>query len=180
MSPQRGRRLTRLLGDVMENLAIWLSAFSAFFAAVAAIANLAQARKAAQSTEVDVYLQMSDKYASPEMRNAISTLVDFWKDSKGDVVKYYNNEVASNPQAASGIRGHARYVSHYFVNIARLYEAKLISKHLFRILIYHPGLNIFYQVSVPLNITKNPNNDIATYVSVLKKVANRYGDGRIY
>jgi hypothetical protein len=84
-----------------ESLAIALSAISAFFAAVAATANWLQARKASQGNEVEVYLEMSKKWNSEEIRRSVSDLASFYKETGGDVAASYK-QLQSEKQYKSG------------------------------------------------------------------------------
>ena len=160
----------------MENLAIWLSAISAFFAAIAALANLGQARRASQGNEVNVYLAMVERYSTEEMRKALIALAHLWLDSNGNI----SSEEVKTWLNSEDLKRYSRVVNSYFINCARLYEAGLISRKLFRILIYYPGLNIFYQVSVPIGLMGNPHHNAGSYVPILKSVAKSHGNGKIY
>jgi hypothetical protein len=114
------------------------------------------------------------------MRVALSSLAKFWIDNNGKVSEALSAETYENPEDAKVIRGYLRLVSSYFVNSARLFEAGLISRKLLRLLIAHPGLNVFYEVVVPMSLTKNPHHNSGTYVHLLKRIAKRHGDGKIY
>lgn len=157
-----------------------LAAISAFFAAAAAMANLIQAFRAAQSNEVTVYLQMMEEYASADMRGAISELSKFWREQRetGDsVAEAFTKLSAADPGAASKLRGHCRLISNYFTNAARLREAKLVSPRMLKLLITHPGLNTFYDVAVPINLSKNPHHNSEKYAQMLRRVVTKHGNG---
>ena len=68
----------------MESWVFLLTAASAVAAALAAIASLLQVRAAAQAVEVDTFLRLADDYKAEEMRNAISALAAFRRDSIQD------------------------------------------------------------------------------------------------
>lgn len=164
----------------MDSWAFELAALSAFFAAAAAVANLIQALKTAQSNEVTVYLTMMEEYGSAEMRAAISALGKFWrtqKETTDDVARAFASLMTTDPDAAATLRGHCRTISAYFANAARLREAKLISPRMLKLLIRHPGLNVFYDVAVPINLIKNAHHNSGTYARMLKHVVERHGTG---
>lgn len=164
----------------METWPLALAAFSAFFASVAAVASLLQARRAAQSNEVNVYLAMSDEYRSDEMRTAISCLANFWREqneAQGDVVSAFKVLMEQNPRAASEVRGQCRLLSGYFVDAARLYKGRFISPNIFKLMIAHPGLNVFYEVAVPINRYKNPHHNSVKYAPVIRSVLEKHGSG---
>jgi len=161
----------------MDKIALSIAVLSALFAALAALANLQQARKTSHANEVQVYLGLSDHYGSQEMRTAISSLASFWRDNKENVSEAFRLEVENNPENASKLRGYCRLISSYFVDAARLYEAGFISQKLFKLLISHPGLNVFYEVAVPINLTKNIHHNSGKYISMLKEAVPRHGEG---
>jgi hypothetical protein len=162
----------------MDSLASIAAAVSAFFAAIAAAGSFYQAYKAAESNEVNVYLNMLDAYGSASMRNTISSLAAFWRTHQGsDVGQAFLDLLARDPEAARVLRGHSRDLSTYFVNAARLFEGQLISKRLLRLLISHPGLNVFYDVAVPINLSRNPHHNSGRYAKILKHVVVQHGDG---
>jgi hypothetical protein len=161
----------------MDNLAVWLSAISAFFAAMAALANLRQAGKAAEGNQVQVYLAMFNKYGAPEMRNSVLALVDFWEKHHKDVGSAFRQELSHNRENALNIRGHSRVITFYFLHAAKLYEAGTISKKLLKLMITYPGLNVFYDVAVPINLAENPRHESRKYAAALKAVVPKYGEG---
>jgi hypothetical protein len=161
----------------MENWAIVLSALSALFAAIAAGANLGQARKASQANEVNVYLGMLQEYRSEEMRVVLSNLASFWRESGGNICEYFKEETTKNPERATTLHEEARKLTSYFVNSARLFEGGFVSRRTLEFLISHPGLNVFYEVAAPLRLAKNPRDDVATYIPLLKSIVESHGDG---
>ncbi len=164
----------------MESWAFGLSAISAFFAAIAAIANLGQARKASQANEVNIYIALLKQYGTNEMREAIATMAKLFKQQNGRIVEWYAGEYQRNPQSAENLYKMARPIVSHFVHCAILFESGLISKKLLREIISTPGLNVFYQVAVPLTLAGNPHNDVKNYMSVLKRCVDKHGDGLIY
>ncbi|MBX9747820.1 MAG: hypothetical protein K2X34_13025 [Hyphomonadaceae bacterium] len=136
-----------------------------------------QALRAAQANEVSIFLETQREYGSAEMRLAISTLAAFWRKNKQDVEAAFLELTSAQPEEANKLRGYSRLLSGYFTNVARLYEAKLTSKRLTRLIASHPGLNVFYDAAVPINRTRNPNHNSIRYAALLKKVLPRHGDG---
>ncbi len=157
-----------------------LTALTALFAAFAALANSVQARRAQQSNNVGVYLGMMKEYGSPEMRDAIAALAAFWREHRAaqpDIMEAFRDYAQTDPEGATILRGHCRLVSAYFVNAARLYEAGLIPRTLLILLISHPGLNVFYEVAVPVNLAKSADHNSGRHVRVLQEVVAKHGAG---
>jgi hypothetical protein len=168
------------MGDKIQIAALVLTSISAICAAAAAFANWIQARKAAQATEVTVYLALVDRYETSDMRDAISALAEFWREKNGafgGVADAFIEELNHNPENARKLRGHSRHLSAFFANAARLYDGGFISKALVKSLISRPGLNVFYEVAVPINATRNPYATSTHHEKILKSVVARYGGG---
>lgn len=164
----------------MEATALYVAAASALFSALAAGATFFQASKASEANEVSVYLSMLDVYGASEMRTAIANLAAFRRsllDREVDVGTAFQELASEDPDAATALRGYSRQLSAYFVNAARLQEGGLISRKLLRLLISHPGLNVFYEVAVPINLSKNPHHNSGRYARILKHVVIQHGDG---
>jgi hypothetical protein len=162
----------------LHTWALALTAISAICAAAAALASLLQARRSAQGNEVNVYLTLMREYGSKEMRESIAELARFRRERDGQAIAdALVNELSLNPKRASELKGHARALSAFFVNAARLHEGNFISRKLLVSLISRPGLNVFYEVAVPINLAKNPRHTSGDYVAALKKVVPGHGGG---
>jgi hypothetical protein len=77
----------------------------------------------------------------------------------------------------SELEDSCRVVGMYFMHIGQLYERKIISKIMVRRLIGFPGLNIFYEICVPINYARNSNTLSQFYKKELQKILPRYKDG---
>lgn len=164
--------------EAHSNVALSVAAISALFAALAAGASFFQARKAAQANEVSAFLQMQREYGDASMRAAVSQLAKFWRDNLPEAVDSAFARLSKNdPARASELRGHSRLLSAYFTNIARLREVNLISRRLAALMISHPGLNVFYDVAVPINRSRNAHHNSVRYAELLKHVVLKHGDG---
>jgi len=164
----------------MQNWIFALMALTAVFAAVAAVANLFQAARSAQANEVNVYIEMQRVYSSEEMRTAILELALFWrthKDRFSSMGHAYGAEAKDDPKNAKILHGYSRLLSSYFVNAARLYETGLVSRKLLRALISQSGLNVFYDVAIPINRVENEYHNSGEYESLLRQVVPKHGAG---
>lgn len=155
------------------------AAVSAGAAAIAAGANWLQSRHAARANSVTVYLEMMKEYTSPEMRTAISDLATFWErlERGQSVADAYRDLSTHKPERAAELRGMSRMASYYFVNAAKLFEAKMIDEALLKLLVTQSGLNVFYDVAVPINLVRNPNDNSSRYAQLLKTVVPVHGSG---
>jgi hypothetical protein len=165
---------------MIANLATIAAAVSAAASATAAFGALSQVRKSAQASEANAYLQLQDRYSSPEMRESIVALAKLWRVATARheaVLGTYLHLLDADKIVADTLFSHCRRVSSYFIDTTRLYTAKLISKKVFVLAIAHPGLNIFYEVAVPLNEHKAGGHNSVWAMAELKKVMPVHGAG---
>ncbi len=162
------------------NIATIAAAVSAAASAMAALGALGQVRKAAQASEANAYLQLTDRYSSPEMRDSIIALAKLWRVAQArgtTVLGTYLHLLDADKIVADTLFSHCRRVSSYFIDTTRLYTAGLISKKVFMLAIAHPGINIFYEVAVPLNEHKAGGHNSMWAMTELKKVLPVHGGG---
>ena len=136
----------------MDSAGLWIAMLSAFFAATAAIASLLQVRGAVKSTEVSVFLEFTDRYGQPEIRDAIALLSKFWRDRRGacDLGQIWLGLRESDPKQFDQLRQASRLVANHFYFTALLFCDGMISRRLALRLIDVPGLNVFYEVILPI------------------------------
>jgi hypothetical protein len=172
------------------DVAHWANVFaavSAIGAAVAAIASLQQTKQTAKATEATlkaanatVYLEMLNAYRAADMHAAIIALSDYWRPRRGnfpDAGVPFRQLETQDPAAAEALHGHARRVTVHFNAAYRLYQDGMVSPQTFRLLIYYPGLNVFYDVAAPIMLARNPSHDVDECVRVMKTVVGKYGNG---
>ena len=164
----------------------WFAAISAAFAAVAALANLWIARRATKSNEVNIFLEFSDRYRDPKIRDAVKTLAEFWRSNKDAGVAHAWLELKhSNDAQADEISSASRILGGYFLHAAQLYNLRLVSKPVVRELISRPGLNIFYEVVAPITLAQQPSDNSGRversiwtrHLKTLRKLRRKYGNG---
>lgn len=168
------------LTAMIANLATIAAAVSAAASATAAFGALSQVRKSTQASEANAYLQLQDRYSSPEMRESIVALAKLWRVAharKETVLFTYLHLLDADKIVADTLFSHCRRVSSYFIDTTRLYTAGLISKKVFLLAIAHPGLNTFYEVAVPLNAHKDGGHNSVWAMKELKTVMPVHGGG---
>ena len=154
-----------------------IAVVSAIASAIAAAAAWIQVYRLSQSNEVSAFLHLMDQYAKPEMQTAVRGLSKLWRVSQlkdQSIVTHYSS---LDENSSEHIRGLSRTVSSYFVDCVRLYELGLISRKLFYAACYHPGINVFYEICVPLNKHKNGGHNSVRAMKVLKVLVQQHGDG---
>lgn len=165
---------------MIANMATIAAAVSAAASATAAFGALSQVRKSAQASEANAYLQLTDRYSSPEMRESIVALAKLWRVAKArneTVLHTYLHLLDADKIVADTLFSHCRRVSSYFIDTTRMYSGKLISRKVFVLAISHPGLNTFYEVAVPLNEHKAGGHNSVWAKERLKRVLPCHGEG---
>ncbi len=169
-----------MTADNISLASILFAAISAFFSAIAAIASLVETRRVARASDSTIYLELFREYRSPEMDAALDALAKFWGERKKDYGSAAEAFVAyreHNPEGAAAIRRQCRMLVTHFNSVARLLIAGLISRRTAKILITFPGLNIYYDVAVPIVRLENPHPEFSAYITILKRIQPKYGDG---
>ncbi len=165
---------------MIANIATIFAAVSAVASATAAFGALFEVRKSAQASEANAYLQLQDRYSAPEMRESIVALAKLWQVAKArqtTVLATYIHLLDADKIVADTLFAHCRRLSSYFIDTTRLYTAGLISRKVFVLAIAHPGLNVFYEVALPLNEHKAGGHNSAWAAAILRKVTPVHGDG---
>ena len=168
------------IGPMTTNIATIAAAVSAAASATAAFGALYQVRKSTQGSEANAYLTLMDRYSDPEMREAVVALAKLWRvaQARGTTVSQtYQHLLDADKIVADTLFAHCRRLSGYFIDTTRLYTAKLISKPVLLLAIAHPGLNVFYEVAVPLNEHKAGGHNSLWAAGVLRRVMPVHGDG---
>ena len=165
---------------MIANIATVAAAVSAAASATAAFGALYQVRKSAQGSEANAYLQLQDRYSDPEMRESVVALAKLWRvaQARGATVRQtYQHLLDADKIVADTLFSHCRRLSSYFIDTTRLYAAGLISKRVLTLAIAHPGLNVFYEVAVPLNEHKAGGHNSVWAAEILKRILPVHGDG---
>jgi len=160
--------------DLATQVAI-IATFAALMSALGAILTLLRLRRAEQAT---FFLQMTDRYNHPEMQQALQELASWYKDNPADFVERWKRELTIDNAEGRQLEISRRQVNRYFTNISQLYRAGYIDKKLASMLINVSGINIYYQVVIPMGIarygvTENKNPD------TLKRIQRKHGAGLI-
>ncbi len=169
-----------MTADNLSLASILFAALSAFFSAIAAIASLVETRRVARASDSTIYLELFREYRSPEMDAALDSLAKFWGEWRKDypsAAEAFLAFRAHNPEGAAAVRRHCRMLVTHFNSVARLIIAGLISRRTAKILITFPGLNIYYDVAVPIVRLENPHPEFSGYIAILKRIRSQYGDG---
>jgi hypothetical protein len=166
----------------MTDISILLEVFQCVAVVLAGGAIFFQWRSAKRAAEIAAYTSLIESYGKAEMRIALLYLADFGRDNdknKTDYQDAFQKAIEENRDPAGDIIDKLRVVGVYFSSVSRLYSGGFISKKLTKILINHPGLNVYYKIVVPLNTSRYASQETERECAALKKVLDCYADGRV-
>jgi hypothetical protein len=162
-----------LIRDVVQTAA----AIAAMAAAAFSYLGIAHSRRAQQST---VYLGMAARYDSPDMRDACNKLLA-WKRLYGDrSAQAWSMGMSAGSEDALAVNTARRIVARHFLNIAKLRKINAIDSASARLLAECYGLNVFYQIVVPMNeLLAADVRDFEALTQRLMKIRRTYANGEL-
>jgi len=172
--------------DQLSSPQIWsyagviIAAISSIAAIISSSAARVSAKMSIRSNEAQVFLEMSQRYSDAKIREALLSLDAFYlshREQYEDMGRVWKALLEEDPNEADKIRFAARDIGLFFVNLGRLYEAKLISKYLAEALLRTPGTNTFYFVATPILAAWLSDSVAPHYSRILMKVVKMHGGG---
>jgi hypothetical protein len=140
-----------------------------------------EARKAAKATQAAVEAQVvysaMGEYFEPKMAQSLRTLRDWQNKNGSDFANFWVQEFQQHRPEAVEVDPAKRYVKGFFTRVTRLYSAGLINERALRAVTYVNGINLFYDVIVPLDLAQNPDVDRAAE-QILSRLIGRYQKGQ--
>lgn len=187
--------LTRFLEILNERATPYLGLVAVVAGGAAAWGAVSSLNRAALDTAAEAFLQLRAKYHSDEMRSAIELLVDFAYPIKKSVIGEWNRALRSDAFGAVGellrpalegledgrrekLKSAARKVTGYFDDVGFLFKHKIIRGREMKLsFVDVPGLNVFYEVCVPMYSLKNRNSPSISYALLLRRTLEKHGEG---
>lgn len=153
------------------------AALGAMAAAVFSFLSVGHAKRAQQSS---VYLGMAARYDSPEMRDSCNHLLA-WRRQHGEAfAEVWSEQMARREPDAVQVNTARRIVARHFLNIAKLRKIDAIDSESARLLADCYGLNVFYQIAVPLNRRIASNvDDFEALTKRLRSIRKSYAKGEL-
>lgn len=164
----------------IELISIALASVAAISAAISGIANMVLAGRTSRTHQAQLLLAFADRYRQPEMNEALKTLYAYWEQNGSNVDQVRAailRERDTDITQFQFIKQASRVVCLHFIDIARAYESKLVSRRLARTLLSVPALNAFYEIAEPIATIVNPTSLAAKCRPVLEKIQPDWGDG---
>jgi len=115
------------------------------------------------------------------MVESLRLLSAFYFADKSNFPKNWLSLKAQKSDEFERVDSARRLVWLFFMDIAMLRKAGLISARFAREISAHNAINIFYTVCVPINELLNPDRGRSReYLDILKSVRTKFGDGEIF
>jgi len=156
------------------------AAFSSVVTAIAALGVFLQVKAAAKAHNGTLFLAFTERYNASEMAESLRALAIWGISHSNDsfAMEWVQNK-ARGDKPAMDLNGHRRFVSRYYFDVARLFQARLISREHARALLTNNGLNVFYLVCEPMNRAAHPSR-VTTLSDTLRRLCRSYGDGTLH
>ena len=187
--------LLALLREVNQATSPFLGLTAIVAGAIAGWEAISSLNRAALDTAADAFLHLREKYHSDDTRTAIETLVDFAYPIKKEITDTWNSKLRAGnfeaigqflspalerltPSEREKIKSAARRITGYFDDVGFLFKHGIIRGRLMKFSFVNvPGLNIFYEVCVPMYSIKNQDSPSIEYAHLLRGVLKRQGEG---
>jgi len=169
----------QLLGGRLDVVALLTAAGGL----ITAIASLVSVRNNRVMIEASLWPDFNRRYKTDEMSQAIKALTNWYYDHPADFVDFWLEKLRVGDTEARQLDLHRRTLSMFFVDIASLYRDRIISKRFARFVANQAGLNVFYEVVVPMNMAQRPartREAVRHLKKLLKQVEGGMFDPRKY
>ena len=144
----------------------------------ASLFSILNQRALARTEKARLFVELYRQYDTPEMHTAIYELIE-WREAFGSRFDHqFAVEFAKQSELGHRLDRARRTVNRYFTTIAKLKIAGYINRTTASILLNTQGLNVFYEIVMPMNDEKYGRLAASRrLVEVLKKLRPRYVNG---
>ena len=132
----------------------------------------------ARTGKARLFVELYRQYDTAEMHTAIYELIE-WREAFGSRFDHqFAVEFAKQSELGHRLDRARRTVNRYFTTVAKLKTAGYINRTTASILLNTQGLNVFYEIVMPMNDEKYGRLPASRkLVAVLKKIRPRYLNG---
>lgn len=169
--------VTNALGGRLDVIAL----LTAIGGLVTAITSLFSVRNSRVMIEAQLWPDFNRRYKTDEMSQAIKALTNWHYDHPADFVELWLEQLRQGDLGAKQLDSHRRTLSMFFLDIAALYKDRIISRRFARFVANQAGLNVFYEVVVPMNMAQRPartKEAVRTLKRLIKQVEGGMFDPR--
>jgi hypothetical protein len=109
-------------------------------------------------------------YFEEDMSEALRALTSWSAAHGADFARVWHEAYRRSDQEAVALDKARRQVKAFFDRAVRLFEANLVSKTAFHEIAYTHGLNVYYDVVVPLEYELNPTRRKRTDEALMREI----------
>ncbi|ESQ81212.1 hypothetical protein [Asticcacaulis sp. YBE204] len=165
----------------MDDMLLWtlVSAVATVMTALTGVIFwLLSQHNQAKTEKAEFYVEFTRRYNSSDMHDALYRLMQHYTQNPDNFVELYLSEFLSHTQKGFEIERSRRIVSRYFNDIAEMRQNKLIDRKLARMLCNFQGLNIYYNVVVPMSRARYGNSKTRERIyAALRAIRPHFDDG---
>ena len=125
----------------------------------AVITSVLAARTAVRTRRAQFYMEFTDRYNSAGMHLSMQGLMALHRSRPDDFARHYIREFHARSPEGMQLDIFRRSINRYYVNIADMAANGLLDRKMASMLTNFQGLNIYYQVVMPMNRAKYANNE---------------------
>ncbi len=148
----QAQNLAQFLGGRLDVVAL----LTAIGGLVTAMTSLVSVRNNRVMIEAQLWPDFNRRYKTDDMSQAIKALTNWYYDHPADFVELWLEKLRQGDAEGKQLDLHRRTLSMFFIDIASLYKDRIISKRFARFVANQAGLNVFYEVVVPMNMSQRP------------------------
>jgi hypothetical protein len=159
-------------------LAIKISIIAAYAATASALVSFLMLFRMRRAEKAHFFLEITSRYNSQEMQDALQHLVIAYRSNSVDFTQQWVSQLNNGDNDAQLLNSHRRRVNRYFSDVAKLYSAGYIDRHLTGLLVDLPGLDIFVRIVVPMTqALYDDSQDLS--LKTFAKLRTQHGRGNI-
>ena len=136
-----------------------------------------QVMVAARTHRGQVYIQMSNRYASEEIHKSILLLRDWWANAGPDFVERWVTALRAGGDEAGQVDAARRSVAIYFFDLLLLYELRILDAPLARALVRGYGSKVYAQICLPLG--EPLYGEMESLITRFRKLDPSFGKGEL-
>ena len=134
-----------------------------------------QLEAAQLASEAQIVHTFLERYFRQEMSDSLRTLRMWFENHPSNAVEQWHAECEKKHAGAIEVEVARRVVKAYFTMAALMRQNAMIRPNAFRSIAHVAGINVFYDLAVPLERKINPDGRMPA-VALLEAEIGRYGD----
>lgn len=159
--------------NVSTDVSALFTAVSAFAALIAAIASFMSSRATQRASEAQLFNDFIKEYGAQEIRDALRSLRQWQEENGADFATKFVEAVQNGNAHALEVDKDRRLIWNFFWKAYMLYSSKYISGKTLKQIGSVSGINLFYDIVVPIMEALDPLRyeiTISPMIKAMKKI----------